>query len=356
MADRLESLDVFRGLAVAAMIVVNNPGAESSAFPQLRHAVWSGWTIADTIFPAFLWIVGVSVCLSTAARLERGATRSDLVRHAFRRSALLFVIGLLVEAFPAFGFQHLQWTGVLQKISVCYLLAFTIHVHWGVRGMLAGVVLLNAAYLASMLLIGVPGCVDGPWSPSCNIAHYLDEALLQGHQWHTASGNDPEGLMSLLPATSTVLLGGLVGEMLRRISPSQRVEMLIAYGASTWLIGLVMGWWVPINKTLWTPSYAFFMAGLATLAFASTHWLVDRRELHVRLLERLGSNALTAYVISRLGANFFKVHVHGRGLYADVLARLATPPIASLMYSLIVLAAVYAVVAFLSRRGWVVRL
>ena len=170
LKGRLQSLDIFRGLAIASMILVNNsPGAREDAYPALRHALWNGWTFADTIFPSFLWIVGVAMTLSTASRIERGGDRASLLKHAIRRSVLLFCCGLLldlfylpVRQFPFFGLaDRLQVTGVLQKIAVCYLVAFAIYLWMGWRGAVAGIVVFNLAYLGLMLYYPVPGCGAG---------------------------------------------------------------------------------------------------------------------------------------------------------------------------------------------------
>src|SRR5450631_4441060 len=119
---RLISLDAFRGITVAAMLLVNNPGSDP-VYPQLEHAAWNGWTFTDTIFPFFLWIVGVSMTLSFAKRMERGANRSRLLLHAVRRSVIIYLLGLLLAGFPYFQLEHIRLVGVLPRIAVCYLFA-----------------------------------------------------------------------------------------------------------------------------------------------------------------------------------------------------------------------------------------
>src|SRR5687768_14800812 len=149
--SRLRSLDAYRGITIAAMILVNDPGAVEDTYPALLHAPWTGWTFADTIFPAFLWIIGVSITLSTTARLARGQDRGTLLRHGLQRSALLFLIGIVlsdltfpVQTFPYFRFEdYLPLTGVLQKIAVCYLAAMAIFLWTSWRGVITWIIGLS---------------------------------------------------------------------------------------------------------------------------------------------------------------------------------------------------------------------
>src|SRR5271154_6223117 len=123
LTQRLTSLDAFRGLTVASMVLVNNPGDWGAIYPPLEHASWSGWTFTDTIFPFFLWIVGVALTLSTAKRIENGASRQTLLGHVVRRSVLIFALGLFLAGFPYFHLSHIRIPGVLPRIAVCYFAA-----------------------------------------------------------------------------------------------------------------------------------------------------------------------------------------------------------------------------------------
>src|SRR4051812_47987132 len=212
---RLVSLDVFRGAAIVAMILVNNPGDPGSAFAPLRHARWDGWTFADTIFPAFLWIAGFAMALSTQARAARGNPRRGLLLAALRRSALLFACGLLVEGFPYFDLSHYQYTGVLQKIAVAWFLACAICLYTDWRGQMLALLLLFAAYVSFMLGVHVPVCGAGPWSPGCNAAKYFNDRELAGHLWAASMGNDPDGIVGSVAATASVLLGVLAAAWCR---------------------------------------------------------------------------------------------------------------------------------------------
>jgi len=326
-AMRLKSIDVFRGATIAAMILVNAQFSHEWSYLQLRHAGVSGWTFADTIFPCFLFIVGVSLTLSTASRVARGEDRALLLGHAVRRSLLIFGCGLVIDSlrvpvpqFPFVGLEdHLQLRGTLQTIAVCYLAAFLIYLWTGLRGVILGIIGLNLLYLGLFYPI---------------------------HRGGT------------LPSITSVLFGVLAGQFLRdERRPRQWLLWLLGGGIILIAAGELIAIWVPIYKPLWTTSFAIFMSGLATIALAFTIWLVDVRGLQLwfRPLEILGLNAIAAYLISRLVADVPRVQVMGKSLYTDVLARMTSPPNASLLFAMLVLAAVYLLVWFMSRRGWYVK-
>ena len=349
------------------MIVVNSaPGACEDTYASIRHALWNGWTFADTIFPAFLWIVGVALTLSTASRLERGASRASLLRHAATRTAMLVGLGWIMNLFyfperhfPFFGFMdHLQVTGVLQKIAVCYFLAFLIVLWSGWRGAIVGIVVLNLSFLAFLFFYPVPGCGAGSLSPECNFAGYLDQSVFGAYRWIDGNphGHDPDGFGSILPATSTVLFGVLAGALLRaKREPKEICRSILGLGAVLLVCGTALSEWViPINKPLWTPSYAFLMAGLSSAVFAVCYWAADIRRLSFRGFEPFeiyGRNAIAAYAISIEAANIPKVHVHGTSLY-DLCLNIVGVPNAALLYALVYTAAVFVPIWWMHRRQW----
>jgi predicted acyltransferase len=360
---RLKSIDVFRGATIAAMILVNAQFSREDSYSEFAHAAWHGWTFADTIFPCFLFIVGVSLTLSTASRLARGENQTRLLWHAMRRSVLLFACGLAIDylrvpvrEFPFVGFwNHLQISGVLQMIAVCYLGAFLIYRWTGLLGVIVGIVVLNLLYLGLLHLYPVPGCGAGSLDPSCNFPNYIDQIVLGSFRWDI-----PQAVVgAILPATGSVLFGVLAGEFLRsERRPRSRLPGLLGGGAVLIAAGELMSMWIPINKQLWTTSFAVFMAGLAAVGLACSIWLVDGspKRRWFRPLEILGSNAIAAYLISRLVQNLPRVHVLGLSLYTDVLARVASPPNASMLFAMVVLATVYLAVWFMDRRGWYLKI
>lgn len=358
---RLVSLDVFRGAAIVAMILVNNPGDPAHTFAPLVHSGWDGWTLADTIFPAFLWISGFALALSMRARAASGASRQQLLVTALRRAALLFACGLLVEGFPYFDLSHYQYTGVLQKIAVAWFLAYTICLYTDWRGRILALAVLFAAYVFFMSAAHLPECGAGPWSPKCNAAHYLDDRALAGHLWVAHMGNDPDGIVGSLAATASVLLGVLALSLFRSPDGSSRrwrKDRLAVTSALLLGAGLACSAWIPINKILWTPSYTLFMAGLSGAAFLVVYWLVDERGAGgwVKPLQIFGMNALAAYVLSRLGADLLKKHVNGESIYSALLLPWMEAHWASLAFALLNVLAVFVVVWLMYRRGIFVRL
>lgn len=366
VSPRLKSIDVFRGATIVAMVLVNAQFSHEEGYRQFAHAAWNGWTFADTIFPCFLFIVGVSLTLSTASRVVRGEDRTRLLGHALRRSLLIFGCGVVIDylripsrEFPFVGFQAtLQLTGALQKIAVCYLVAFHIYLWTGLRGVIIGIIGLNLLYLGLLYFYPVPGCGPGSLAVSCNFPGYLDEIVLDGFRWRSTAF-DPDGVGAILPAISSVLFGVLAGQLLlseRR--PRPRLLGLLGGGIVLIAAGELLSTWVPINKQLWTTSFAVFMAGLAATGLACSIWLVDGHPLRhwFRPLEIFGLNAMAAYLISRLVQNVPRVHFMGKSLYSDVFARVASQPNASLLFAMVVLAAVYLTVWLMDRRGWYLKL
>lgn len=354
-SGRLQSLDIFRGATIASMILVNNPGSWRDVYPPLLHAEWHGWTFTDTVFPFFLWIVGVALTLSTAKRVERGEDKGRMLGHAARRAAILFGIGLLLTLFPHFNLEAVRIPGVLQRIAVCYLIA-TVFLLWTTpRVQALGVVALNAAYWMGMALLPAPGCGAGSWAKGCNFAQYVDSIYLSGHMWSATKTWDPEGIWSTLPAIGTALLGVLAGHMLRPAAQhGERVKKLLAWGVGLVALGQALSIWMPINKNLWTTSFSVFMAGLAMVCLGVWYWLADAKGW-TRWLEPLriyGMNAIAVYIFSGVIGDLAGISGVGRWVYQNVCLPLATPMNASLIYALLNVLLCYAVAHGMYRRGW----
>ena len=366
-ASRLVSLDAFRGATIALMVLVNNAGSGRDSYPQLEHAAWHGWTITDTVFPSFLWIVGVAITLSLGKRLAGGTSKSRLMAQVARRAAVLFVFGLAVYAYPNFDLGTQRILGVLQRIAICYLIAAAIYLFTGVRGQILWIVGLFAAYWMMMTLIPVPGYGPGRLDVEGNFAHYVDRLVLGAHNYANTRTWDPEGVVSTLPAIATALFGVLAGQILRlRRGLAERTTWLFVAGSLLLAAGLICTAWLPINKKLWTDSFALFMAGLDFTVFAIFAWFIDGlgwRKL-ARPMVIFGMNAIALYMISEgLAELLDAVRVNAAGgaislqayIYRAWFAPLASPPNASLLYSLAFVAVVYAAAYGLYRRGWFLR-
>lgn len=306
-AERLQSLDAFRGMTIAGMLLVNNPGTWSAIHPPLRHAEWHGWTPTDLIFPFFLFIVGVSITFSFASRVAAGADRGDLMMNVVRRSAILFGLGLVLHAFPNFlDLSTLRIPGVLQRIGLVFLIAGTLVLYLRPRGQVIAAATLLLGYWAAMMLVPVPGGQAGVLEPGQDIGAWIDRAVFgEAHLWKSSRTWDPEGLFSTLPAVASTLLGVFTGTWLRSgRSQLQRTVGLLAAGAAGVAVGLAWNEVFPINKPLWTSSYVVFTAGLACWVLAACYWLIDVRGWRRWALPFtvFGVNAITAFFLSSLFA------------------------------------------------------
>jgi predicted acyltransferase len=337
-SKRLVSLDIFRGATIGAMIIVNNlrVWSDTPRFPQLVHSPWNGCTLADLIFPFFLFIVGVSTVFSLDRRVQIGENLGQLYRHILTRSALLFLLGLVSSGYFFFGwlFQaicppaptqksiwaiflsppadakvwffslaNLRIMGVLQRIALVYLavalLVIQTRSRWGLQAIIAVALLL--LYWGLMSLPGFK------LLPGQDMGAYIDRAVFgEAHLWRYSNTFDPEGLLSTVPAIATGLAGALTGYWLRsnRNMRTKFVGMLVA-GCVGLLAGFAWGLVFPINKHLWTSSYVIYTAGWALIALGACYLLFDLLDWRLFVFQPLvwlGMNPLFAYVGAQVGA------------------------------------------------------
>lgn len=365
---RVLSVDALRGLTVAAMVLVNNPGTWSAVYGPLQHAEWHGWTPTDMVFPFFLFVVGVSIALALGSALERGASGPPV--RVLRRAAVIFALGLLLHALPFFPLATLRIPGVLQRIAVCYLLAALLvgatrgARGWRVQAVTAGALLVG--YWLLMTKVAAPGQEAGDLSPDGNLAGYVDRLVLGSrHIWQATRVYDPEGILSTLPATATTLLGVLAGHWLRAgqvagRAGAQIVGGLAVGGVAAAALGWLWGLSFPVNKPLWTSSYALLMAGLAALVLAACHWVIEVRGRRgwAAPFALLGVHALTLFFLSSLMAKLlFIVRVGAGGprlqtwLFEHVFAPWASRVDASLAYALAYVLLWWALMWALDRSG-----
>jgi predicted acyltransferase len=332
MADvppaRFAALDILRGAAVAGMLLVTMPGDWAFTYAQLRHADWNGWTATDMVFPAFLFSVGVALGLSFERAAAGGAAR--FWRRVGRRALMLVLVGLALEAtynlaislgarFPGQGgLAHLRFPGILQRIGLCYALAagvlFVSSKRVRGEGRRADLAALGVATLAVLVGYGllirftpVPGFGAGRLDPVGSLPAWVDrEVFTPAHLWVLATATpggpvtyDPEGLLSTLPAVSNVLFGVMAAELWRR-RPADASLWTAAAGVGLVVVGLLASGLIPINKRLWTPSFALLSSGVSALLLAAAAWGV-RFSWGVRLLTPLsvlGGNAILAFVLA----------------------------------------------------------
>jgi predicted acyltransferase len=296
-AGRLDSLDVFRGLAIAAMILVSTPGTWTAVYTPLDHALWNGWTLTDLVFPFLLFAMGAAVPFALARR--RGAQRA-VGRHIVRRAAILFALGVVLNAIeaPPTAWATFRLPGVLQRIAIVFLAVAWLTEHGTLRTQIAVVAGALGAYWALLMWVPVPGWGPGVLTPEGNVASFVDRALLGRHLLNRLS--DPEGLLSTLPAIATAMSGVFAGDWLKERHQSHHSAWLFAAGLLATIAGLAWGRSFPINKNLWTSSFALFSAGLAAQTLAAFHWLVDVQGWRTwsRPLAVYGRNPLAAYFLS----------------------------------------------------------
>jgi predicted acyltransferase len=319
---RVLSVDMLRGLTIALMILVNDPGDWGHVFGQLDHAKWNGWTLTDLVFPTFLFLVGASIIFSLGSRAEKGNCKATLAGHVFARAGKIYVLAMLLNYFPRMHWGGLRLYGVLPRIALCYLIAGLIVLATRrVRWLVTIVAVLLIGYWVLLRWVPVPGIGlpgrDVPFmDPNLNLAAWIDRGAMgwTQHWLHTGvlynHTRDPEGLLSTLPAVASTLLGALAGLAMRagvaRVGWKQVRIWMAVLGVVGIVAGEVWGRWFPINKNLWTSSYVLLAAGIGTVVLAFCSWLMDGREgslpgwLRVATWPWLvfGSNAITAFVTS----------------------------------------------------------
>ncbi|HEV2861969.1 MAG TPA: heparan-alpha-glucosaminide N-acetyltransferase domain-containing protein [Pyrinomonadaceae bacterium] len=357
-STRLLSLDAFRGLTVAGMILVNNPGTWGAIYSPLAHAEWHGWTPTDLVFPFFLFIVGVSITLALS---RRAAEDGRLYGKILRRALLIFALGIFLNGFPYFPLDTLRIPGVLQRIAVCYLFAALVFVKtsWRTQGLITAALLLF--YWALVSLVPAPGYAAGDLTMAGSLPSYVDRVVFGAHKWKPLY--DPEGLLSTIPAVATTLCGVLTGHLLRsRRGHYEKVSAMFVAGAGGVVLGWAWNYWFPINKALWTSSYVLFAAGMALQTLALCYWLIDIRNFRRWALPFVvfGTNALAAFflsgVVARLLGLIKLVGPDGKDVslqgvvYKNLFASWAAPKNASLAYAVCFVLVMLGLMAILYRK------
>lgn len=297
--ERFVALDALRGLAIALMILVNTPGSWSQVYAPLLHAAWHGFTFADLVFPMFLFAVGAAMAFSMA-KAQPSAT---MLLKISKRTLLLFGCGLLLHWFPfASSLAELRIPGVLQRIALCYGLATLLLLYLKPRSLLLVTALLPLLYWALLWQFSL----QHPYELAGNAVQRLDLWLLGSAHLYQGFGTafDPEGLLSTLPAISSVLVGYLVANRLRQMKKASSVRWLLLFGGALSVLGLLWHLLWPINKPLWSGSYVAFSSGLILLLLAAMVWLMDvqqKKTLHPLVV--YGSNPLFIYMLSWLWAS-----------------------------------------------------
>lgn len=359
--ERLSSLDALRGITIAAMILVNNPGSWKYVFAPLQHAEWHGWTPTDLVFPFFLFIVGISLSFSFSKRMDQEVERQSLYLKVIKRTLIIFALGILLALVPRFDFQTLRIPGVLQRIALCYFFAAFLFLWLGKKGRAITAFSFLVSYFLVMKLVPVPGYGSGILDYEGNLCAYVDSRLLAGHLYKP--GFDPEGILSTFPAIATTLLGTLTGDWLRSTGGIlTKTAGLFVTGVFLVLSGLFLHPLFPINKQLWTSTFVLFTAGAALLLLGVCLGLMDglgfKRWASPFLV--YGTNAIFIYVGASLMAKmmgFISVMANGQTLslksyiYSHLLAPWAGHEAASLIFPLCLILIWLGIMIPLYRKG-----
>lgn len=301
-SKRLVSLDVFRGITIASMILVNNTTGRTH--PQLTHIQWHGWHLTDLIFPYFLFIVGVAIVYSLAKQTETGMSRKNIYSKILSRAIILIALGLLTNL-PGHDLSDIRIPGVLQRIAVCYVIVAILVLNTSMKWQAYVSIGLLIVYWLIILLVPVPGYGAGVLDHEGNLPGYIDSIVMNGHTWEK-SGFDPQGILSTIPSISNVLFGALVGHWLM----SKRIELekvvgLFVVGNLAIVASLVLEIWIPFNKKLGTPSFTIFIAGMALLFLGMCYWFIDIKghKKWTTFFLVFGKNAIAVYFLSTMLAN-----------------------------------------------------
>ncbi|WP_137668079.1 acyltransferase family protein [Sphaerospermopsis reniformis] len=379
---RLVSLDVFRGIAIASMILVNNPGSWSYIYPPLEHAKWHGCTPTDLIFPFFLFIVGVAMPFSFAKYARENTPENRPNRQVYlriiRRGLVLFALGLFLTLLTFFldftlkgipiDLSKIRIMGVLQRISLTYVIAAFVVLQLSQRGLwiFSGISLLG--YWVAMQLIPVPGFGAGNLSAEGNFAGYIDRMILGSQHLYQSGPFDPEGLFSTIPALVTVLIGYFTGSWLQKQQVKTRTSVnLVIWGLGCLIIGILWGFVFPINKSLWTSSYVVYTAGWALLVLALCYEVVEVRGLKKWGFpwEVMGLNAIFLFVGSGVVGRILVKTSVGSGkdavatktwIYDNLFSAWAGNMNGSLLFAITNLLLWWLVLYFMYRRRWFLKI
>ncbi|MBI3395137.1 MAG: DUF1624 domain-containing protein [Spirochaetia bacterium] len=343
--ERITSVDWFRGAVIALMVLVNNPGSWTHIFPPLRHAAWHGYTLADFVFPAFLWTAGLSVFLSEERRMRTGKPGKAILP----RFLILFGLGLFFHLIPSFDVLHLRIPGVLQRIAICSAVVTLVSRLRSAVWEAAALVAVLGAYV--WIMLAGPHSPGDPWALSSNAAGAMDAFLMPGHLWSYSKTWDPEGVVSTLPAIATTLIGSLMGRWV--VLPFRRGAVFLSIaGFLLACAALALAPFIPVNKNLWTPSYVLLSAAFCAALFAVVHAFASGN----RLLESLGRNALTLYVLSVAAAKALQLFLIGgvpaKAHIVKALFEWSQPEMGSLAFAVAFTAITAGAGYLLDRAGW----
>lgn len=378
--NRLKSLDVFRGIAIVMMVLVNNPGSWVTIYWPLKHAQWHGLTPTDVVFPLFIFAMGASLALSMGRQL--GSERTAIIPGILRRSAILFACGLFLALFfynPyssdfnwfADRFMNVRVMGVLQRLALVYLLTALLVLYVPARQYIVwcfGLLLLYWAMMTFIPYYDNDGEVyQGLWLFGNSFAAWLDAHVLGEHHVYYGDATpfpfDPEGLLSTLAAVASCLFGVIGGNWLlnSQVNGSGRKSFWLP-AVATLVLGLVAVLWIPVNKALWSPSFVLITAGLSMLLLALLEVILSRsgKQVWAKPFVVAGCNSLFFFMLSGIVARLlFMIPVHGKPLKSYLFEQYFlshfSPYNASLVFAIVFLLVMFIPTWWLYKKRWFIR-
>lgn len=360
--ERIISVDIFRGLTIAAMILVNNPGTWSHVYAPFLHADWHGLTPTDLIFPFFLFIVGMSITFAYSKKKEVGI-QSDVYKKIISRTLKLIFLGLFLAAFTLnFPFikdlSKLRIPGVLQRIGVVFFIASLLFLHCNWKVLLGIFIAILITYWLLMTQIPIHG--EAPLlTKESNLGSVIDfQVLTVDHMWKTLY--DPEGILSTLPSIATSIFGMFLGIILLKKGYSKQEKLIyfLIIGAVALGIGYLWSLSFPLNKALWTSSFVLVTGGWACLIYALIFYVADiiGKQSWGKPAIIFGSNAITVYFLSSFTSKCFGLiklssaqSLHGY-LYEMLSSAITIPKLSSLIYAIIVISFYYLIAYILYKK------
>ncbi|MGB5652692.1 MAG: heparan-alpha-glucosaminide N-acetyltransferase domain-containing protein [Robiginitalea sp.] len=304
MKERIVSVDIFRGLTIALMILVNTPGTWDAVYPPLRHAVWHGYTPTDLVFPFFLFIVGTSIVFAYKNKQPGPAVYRKIVVRTLKLIGLGLFLGAFTISFPfMLPFEEIRFPGVLQRIGVVFFAASLLYLNFNWKVLLGIAITILLGYWVWMGFIPLEGQAPTFERAANNWANYIDLNVFGSHMYKT--DYDPEGFLSTLPSIVSALLGVFTGLLLVS-DRGNKTRTMVLMGVGMLLLGHLWDLVFPINKALWTSSFVLVTAGWANLVLALIYYLSDVRSLRFGSIFRYaGANAITVYFLSSFITNIF---------------------------------------------------
>lgn len=304
IVNRLNSIDVFRGFAIALMLICDNPGNPARVYPQLRHAQWNGWTVADLGFPFFMIIMAMVIPITIDKRLKRGDKWFNVLVHIVLRSIKLFLAGLFLNGFPMFNLDIIRIPGVLQRLAIVYLVTGLVYLtitklmgNFQMRKLILEISIAFAIILIYAIIFKF-----SPVPKQSNLVQKIDLYFLKGHlytpEW------DPEGILSTFPSIASGFFGLAAGQILTNTYKKREMPFVILFlsGVVLTLLTLTINRWIPINKNIWSSTFVLLTSGLAYIIVALLYYIIDIKN-HVKMFKPfvlIGGSPFVIYIISEI--------------------------------------------------------